>query len=99
MKLKSDRAMNYNHSTPNGVAMHSMAPQSIALRSNIMSTRFRRRIYTMVYAPVSAKFDGSFQYVRAPITPKDKRKVKLFAPSGYYAVDPKKIREEYFNDR
>jgi len=48
---------------------------------------------------MSVKFDGSFRYVRAPITPKDKRKVKVFAPSGYYAVDPEKIREENFNDR
>jgi hypothetical protein len=44
IKLKSDRAMNYKHLTTNGVAMHSMAPQSIALRSNIMSTRFMNRI-------------------------------------------------------
>jgi len=33
------------------------------------------------------------------VTPKDKRNVKVFAPSGYYAVDPEKIREEKFNDR
>jgi hypothetical protein len=55
--------------------------------------------YTMGYAPVSAKFDCSFRFVPAPVTPKDKRKVKVFAPSGYYAVDPEKIREENFNDR
>jgi len=31
--------------------------------------------------------------------PKDKRKVKVFAPSGYYAVYPEKIKEEKINDK
>jgi hypothetical protein len=46
-----------------------------------------------------SRFDGSSQNIRVTITPKDKRKVKVFAPSGYYAVAPEKIREENFNDR
>jgi Ca-activated chloride channel homolog len=55
--------------------------------------------YTFGYYPTDERFDGSFRNIRVIITPKDKRKVKLFAPSGYYAVGPEKIREEKFNDR
>ena len=55
--------------------------------------------YTIAYSPTNEKFDGSFRYVRVTVTPKDKRKVKVFAPLGYYAVVPEKIREENFNDK
>ncbi|MGH9752971.1 MAG: VWA domain-containing protein [Blastocatellia bacterium] len=55
--------------------------------------------YTMGYHPTNEKYDGSFRYVRVTVTPKDKRKVKVFAPLGYYAVDPEKIREEKNNDK
>lgn len=51
------------------------------------------------YSPMKEKFDGSFRNIRVIVTPKDKRKVKVFAPSGYYAEDPKKSREEKLNDR
>jgi Ca-activated chloride channel family protein len=52
--------------------------------------------YTIGYTPTNDKFDGSFRNIRVIVTPKDKRKVNMFAPSGYYAVDPEKIREENF---
>lgn len=55
--------------------------------------------YMMGYTPLNEKFDGSFRYVRVTVTPKDNRKVKVFAPSGYYAVGPEKIREEKTNDK
>ena len=55
--------------------------------------------YTMGYAPISEKFDGSFRYIRVSVTPKDNRKVRVFAPTGYYTVDPEKIREEMTNDK
>jgi hypothetical protein len=66
-----------------------------------MSTCFRRRIralYTMEYELMNDRYDGSFRNVRVAVTPKDNRKVKVFAPTGYYAVDPEKIREEKTND-
>jgi Ca-activated chloride channel homolog len=53
--------------------------------------------YTVAYAPTNHKFDGSFRHVSVSVAPKDKRKVKVFAPYGYYAVDPEKIREEKIN--
>jgi Ca-activated chloride channel family protein len=52
--------------------------------------------YTMGYTSTNDKFDGSFRNILVIVMPKDKRKVKMFAPSGYYAVDPEKIREENF---
>src|SRR5262245_39577220 len=54
---------------------------------------------TIAYSPTNEKYDGSFRYVRVTVMPKDKRKVKVFAPSGYYAVDPEKIKEEKINDK
>jgi VWFA-related protein len=53
--------------------------------------------YTMGYYAINDEFDGSFRNVRVTVTPKDNRKVKVYAPRGYYAVDPKKIREEKTN--
>jgi Ca-activated chloride channel homolog len=55
--------------------------------------------YTIGYCPKNDKFDGSFRNVRVTVMPKDKSKVKVFAPSGYYAVDPEKIKEEKINDK
>jgi Ca-activated chloride channel family protein len=55
--------------------------------------------YTIGYYSTNDKRDGSFRNVRVTVTPKDKRRVKVFAPSGYYTVGPEKIREETFNDR
>ena len=55
--------------------------------------------YTIAYSPTNEKYDGSFRYVRVTVMPKDKRKVKVFAPSGYYAVDPEKTKEEKINDK
>jgi len=51
------------------------------------------------YYPTNDRFDGAFRYVRVTVTPKDNRKVKIFAALGYYAVDPEKIREEKPNDK
>jgi len=51
------------------------------------------------YYPTNDRFDGAFRYVRVTVTPKDNHKVKIFAPLGYYAVDPEKIREEKPNDK
>ncbi len=53
----------------------------------------------MEYFPTNDRFDGSFRDVRVTVMPKYKRKVKVFAPSGYYAVDPEKIKEEKINDK
>jgi VWFA-related protein len=53
--------------------------------------------YTLAYYPTNDSYDGSFRYVSVSVTPKNKRKVNVFAPHGYYAVDPEKIREETIN--
>jgi len=50
--------------------------------------------YRVGYYLLNDEFDGAFRFVRVTVTPKDKRKVKVFAPLGYYAVDPFKTREE-----
>jgi Ca-activated chloride channel family protein len=55
--------------------------------------------YTLGYYPTNEKHDGSFRYVNVRVTPKDKRKVKVSAPLGYYAPDPAKIREEKTDDK
>src|SRR4030095_2420661 len=55
--------------------------------------------YTMEYYPSNDRFDGSFRDVRVTVMPKYKGKMKVFAPSGYYAPDPKKIKEEKINDK
>jgi len=55
--------------------------------------------YTMEYFPTNDRFDGSFRHVRVTVMPKYKRKMKVFAPSGYYAPEPKKIKEEKINDK
>jgi VWFA-related protein len=55
--------------------------------------------YTLAYYPINDRFDGAFRYVRVTVSPKDKRKVKVFAPLGYYAADPEKIREEKINGK
>jgi hypothetical protein len=55
--------------------------------------------YTLAFATKNNKYDGSFRYVRVMVKPKDKRKVRVFAPLGYYAVDPDKISEEKTNDK
>ena len=55
--------------------------------------------YMMAYEPKNDRYDGSFRNIRVTVTPKDNRKVKAFAPSGYYAVDPEKIKEEKINDK
>lgn len=53
--------------------------------------------YTTGYYPINDIFDGAFRYVHVTVTPKDKRIVKVFAPLGYYAIDPAKIREDKIN--
>ena len=55
--------------------------------------------YMMAYEPKNDRYDGSFRNIRVAVTPKDNRKVKVFARSGYYAEDPEKIREEKINDK
>src|SRR5215813_13513256 len=55
--------------------------------------------YTLGYYPTNDIIDGSFRNVSVTVTPKEKRKVMVFAPLGYYAVYPEKIREEKTNDK
>jgi len=55
--------------------------------------------YMMAYAPKNDRYDGSFRNIRVTVTPKDNRKVKVVAPSGYYAVGPENIKEEKINDK
>jgi Ca-activated chloride channel homolog len=55
--------------------------------------------YTIGYYPTNDRFDGSFRNIRVTAMPKDKRKVKVFAPTGYYAVGPEDIKEEKTNDK
>jgi len=43
--------------------------------------------YTIGYYPTNEKYNGVFQYFSVAVMPKDKRKVKVFAPLGYYAPD------------
>jgi hypothetical protein len=37
------------------------------------------------------------RWVRVTVKPKDKRKVRVYAPLGYFADDPEKTREEKIN--
>jgi VWFA-related protein len=55
--------------------------------------------YTLAYSPKNEKSDGAFRHISVTVTPKDKRKVKVFAPLGYYAIDPAKIREGKINGK
>jgi len=55
--------------------------------------------YTLAYYPINEKSDGAFRHISVTVTPKDKRKVKVFAPLGYYAIDPAKIREGKINGK
>jgi VWFA-related protein len=55
--------------------------------------------YALAYYPTNDKHDGSFRYVSVTVTPKDKRKVKVFAPLGYYAPDITKSREGKTDDK
>ena len=48
--------------------------------------------YTLAYYPINENFDSAFRNIGVTVTPKDKRKVKVFAPLGYYAIVPEKIR-------
>jgi VWFA-related protein len=45
--------------------------------------------HKIMEANIIGKYDGPFRHIRVAVTPKDKRKVKVCAPSGYYAVDPR----------
>jgi Ca-activated chloride channel homolog len=81
-----------------GLALVVKTEDEISTATERIINRLKSQ-YTMGYYPTNEKFDDSFRGVRVTVTPKDKRKVKVFAPSGYYAVDPEKIREENFNDR
>jgi VWFA-related protein len=55
--------------------------------------------YMLAYYPTNDKFDGLFRYLSVTVKPKDMRKVKVFAPLGYYAPDITKSREEKTDDK
>jgi len=55
--------------------------------------------YILAYELKNDRYDGSFRNIRVTVTPKDNRKVKVFAPSGHYAEYPEKIKEEKINDK
>jgi len=74
------------------------------LSANVLDYGWYVNIHCQTHLPkgyylTNDRFDGAFRYVRVTVTPKDNRKVKIFAPLGYYAVDPEKIREEKPNDK
>src|SRR5215813_6848396 len=81
-----------------GLALVVKSEDEISAATEQIILRLKSQ-YKIAYSPTNEKYDGSFRYVRVTVIPKDKRKVKVFAPSGYYAVDPKKIREEKTNDK
>jgi len=81
-----------------GLALVVKSKDEISAATEQIIHRLKNQ-YTIAYDPTNEKFDGSFRYVRVTVMPKDKRKVKVFAPSGYYAVDPEKIKEEKINDK
>jgi VWFA-related protein len=69
----------------------SVATEQIIRRVN--------NLYTLGYYPTNEKYDGSFRYIRVRVMQKDKRKVRVFVPLGYYAPGPEQIREEKTNDK
>ncbi len=81
-----------------GLALVVKSEDEISAATEQIIHRLKNQ-YTMGYYPTNDKHDGSFRYVSVTVTPKDKRKVKVFAPLGYYAKDPEKIREEKINDK
>src|SRR5262245_22328869 len=81
-----------------GLALVVKSEDEISAATEQIIHRLKNQ-YTVAYSPTNEKYDGSFRYVRVTVMPKDKRKVKVFAPSGYYAVDPEKIKEEKINDK
>ena len=81
-----------------GLALVVKSKDEISAATEQIIHRLKNQ-YTISYTPTNEKYDGSFRYVRVTVMPKDKRKVKVFAPSGYYAPDPEKIKEEKINDK
>jgi len=81
-----------------GLALFVKSKDEISAATEQIIHRLKNQ-YTIAYSPTNEKNDGSFRNVRVTVTPKDKRKVKVFAPTGYYAVGPEKIREEKTNDK
>jgi Ca-activated chloride channel family protein len=81
-----------------GLALVVKSKDEISAATQQIIHRLKNQ-YTIAYDPTNEKFDGSFRYVRVTVMPKDKRKVKVFAPSGYFAVGPEKIKEEKINDK
>ena len=81
-----------------GLALVVKSEDEISAATEQINHRLKSQ-YTIGYFPTNDKFDGSFRNIRVTVMPKDKRKVKVFAKSGYYAVDPEKIKEEKINDK
>jgi VWFA-related protein len=81
-----------------GLALVVKSEDEISAATEQIIHRLKNQ-YTIAYSPTNEKYDGSFRYVRVTVMPKDNRKVKVFAPSGYYAVYPEKIKEEKINDK
>src|SRR5262245_11713121 len=80
-----------------GLALVVKSEEEISSATEQIIHRLKNQ-YTIAYSPTNEKYDGSFRYVRVTVMPKDKRKMKVFAPRGYYAVAPERIREEKTND-
>lgn len=74
-----------------GLALVVKNENEISDATKRITERLRNQ-YTVGYYTTNDRRDGSFRNIRVVVTPKDKRKVKVFAPSGYFAVDPEKIR-------
>jgi VWFA-related protein len=72
-----------------GVAMVVKNEDEISAATEQIIHRLKNQ-YTMGYYSPNVTYDGSFRNIRVIVTPKDKRRVKVFAPSGYYAVDLRK---------
>jgi VWFA-related protein len=81
-----------------GLALVVKSKDEISAATEQIIHRLKNQ-YTIAYYPTNVKYDGSFRYVRVTVMPKDKRKVKVFAPSGYYAPGLEKIKEEKINDK
>jgi VWFA-related protein len=81
-----------------GLALVVKSKDEISAAAEQIIHRLKNQ-YTIAYSPTNEKFDGSFRYVRVTVMPKDRRKVKVFAPLGYYAPAPEKIKEEKINDK
>jgi VWFA-related protein len=74
-----------------GLALVAKNEDEISAATEQIINRLKNQ-YRVAYYPTNDIADGSFRYIRVTVTPKDKRKVKVFAPSGYYALGPEEIK-------